>query len=296
VDARKVFCNDDGFTRRVAMTSALKLFRNLVIFGVITMQNAQAADNGFLDNETLSRSFSGARAIYNLVWSPDQSKIALRGRGSVYLWDLVSDEEVWNAKGAAITLDGIAISPDNQHVIFPASGTAPSDYPDATAQDAALTLLPTTSPPVPRYVKNPDFAGGVNEITALASTSDGSLLAGVSGIFSGWVTLYDPKTWKAIKHIGQIKTSRGIIVNPTMIAVDSNRKNIVGAYVDGEVQVWNYENNKKVAQFSTSSSQLRAIALNPTNGEIITGAQEEVSFRFSSSIFLTEAVTRTAPS
>ena len=48
------------------------------------MQNAQAADDGFLDNEKLSRSFSNSRCIMELAWSPDQSKIAVRGIGQAY--------------------------------------------------------------------------------------------------------------------------------------------------------------------------------------------------------------------
>lgn len=285
-DAHNAICKHDVLTscfrlKGRSRVSVAKILLNLVALGAITMQSAQASDNSsFLNTERLSRSFSGANSIYDLAWSPDQSKIALRGRGYIYLWDLTADEEVWSTRGAGRSLDGLVFSPDNQYVIFPSEGYAPPLYPDVAAKDASLTLLSTTPSPTTKYVKDPDFSGRINGITALAITPDGSLLVGVPGIASGRIALYDPKTWEIIKHVGEIKTSRGILVNPTMIAIDSNRKNIIGAYVDGEVQVWDYEKNVKISQFSTSVVTLEAIALNPVNGEIITGDQTRGVFQF----------------
>ncbi|MDR3560884.1 MAG: hypothetical protein P4N59_05525 [Negativicutes bacterium] len=283
-NAHKALCGGDGFGGKVTRTFVLKLFCNLIIFGTITMQNAQASDNnGYLDNEKLSRSFSNSHCITELAWSPDQSKIAVRGIGQAYLWDVVNDEQLWNARGTQSNYTGLAISPDNQYFIMPSSGEALPGHPDTDAKDAALTLLPTveSDSPIPKYIKDPGYGGGLYKyVEAFSLSPDGKLAAAVDGSSGGWTTIYDTKTWQPIKHIGQFKNPWGIVVNPTKLILDSARKLLIGAYVTGDVQVWNYEKNTKVSQFQISQDSLQAIALNPINGEIVTSRHADPLMRF----------------
>ncbi len=244
---------------------------NIIFLIVFTIFSAYAAENTqLLEKEVMSRSFP--QYISHIAWSSDQSKIAVRGQGEVYLWDIINDEMVWKVWGGgpAMTMKGLAFSPDDNFVITTAAGSGNPKKPETFAQQNSLTLISVKDSNDIKYFSDHGFWDGFPTTPSFDMAKDGSVIAAVLGRQSGWLSLYEPLTGKVIGHVGQIINKNGNTVNPRKIVLDSDRHIVCTGSLD-EIQTWDYKKNKKITSFLASKTGIKSLAFNPVSGELITG-------------------------
>lgn len=242
----------------------------LLFFGVIMTSPCVAVDNGFFQSSILTHSYP--RKITEIAWSHEKTKIAIRARDT-YIWDVVNDVQAWRYRDTPPdNIRGLAFSPDDRFVIIPAKLTGNINKPETFATQSALTYISSADPANIYHISDHELSHVFPYTSNFSLADDGSVLALILGTDSGFITLCDPNSRSIIGHVGQLINRYNKTVNPLKIAIDSRRNLLSAAYANGEVQIWDYKQNRKILGFNPSQTGVEAITYNPISGELITGS------------------------
>jgi WD40 repeat protein len=252
-------------------TKMAKFLCAILITLLATTKVFAAENSDMLEHEVIHRSFS--QTISAIAWSPDQTKIAVRGQGEFYLWDVVNDEQVWKTKGVIAGNRGLAFTTDGRFIIIPSVTNGEANFhPENYSKQTTLTFVSVQDGSKVKTLKDTEtWKDGLPLNKDFALASDGSVIASILGNASGWVTLYNPGTGNIVGHVGRMINSRGKPYYSDLIALDSRNKVVAISDPVAEVQIWDYEKNKKLSDFRASKTGIDALAFNPVSGELITG-------------------------
>ncbi len=232
-------------------------------------------NNAFLQSGILTRSYP--RKITEIAWSHDQTRIAVRARDA-YIWDISNDTETWrHSDTPPDNIRGLAFSPDDRFVIIPSKLIGNINKPETFTTQPALTYISSSDSANIRQVADHEFPNFFPYNSNFSLADDGSVLASILGSDSGFITLYEPNSGSTVGHVGQLVNRYNKTVNPLKIAVDSRRNLVSVAYASGEVQTWDYKQNKKMLGFNPSQTGVEALVYNSLSGELITGSDGTIT-------------------
>jgi WD40 repeat protein len=237
---------------------AFLLFLTLI---AVFCSDAAHADEPLHEDQSLSLS----KPITDMAWSPDGTKLAILDQSGLSLRNLNEGQEIWKVESlGSWQTHGLAFSPSGAFVIAPSKGTG-----GPRNKQPTFTLFAINDSNNTVSVRDA-AAGAQNGSEQFALAEDDSVLISIVSN-AGWLTVYDPNSWKVLHHIGPLINRQGNTASPSRIVVDGLRKVVCVAFADGEIQTWDFLKNTKLASFQASKTTISALAFNHASGELITG-------------------------
>jgi WD40 repeat protein len=203
--------------------------------------------------------------IRAVAWNDDGSRLVASNQADnhLYLYDVADDRLVWTVtKIGPRASSSLSFDRNGKLVV---TGSTINWWPDSI--ETTVTLLNADDGSVSRHLaaSAPDREARTNLATSFALSADKTGLVVVLGQTSGMVAIYDAGSWAIARYL-QLRAP-----GPLDVAIDPRNHLLFAGYIDGAVQIWDYDGASLLRQFRCFDTGLGAMVLNPLTGAVILG-------------------------